>query len=269
MSRVSQDRATLVDTARAVILAGLSGVTAPSALTAQSGGVTVTYTTDNPNIVADGSVTIADGDSVSAANNLESLVELNAVAATMYTDISALRTAVNGLVTGTNVFDLKALSSITTRLPNTTNKMIGVTYTTDNPAITPNNAITVADGDSVTAANIHEMFVELNKEVYLLRNDLSVTHGRARQLLEQKSFNGMTALPAMTSNATMVTITYTTDNPNITANGAVTIADGDAASAANMWEFAVELKDQFQKLRADLLSIYTALDSVLDKAAVA
>lgn len=278
MSRVSQDRATLVDTARAVILAGLSGVTAPSALTAQSGGVTVTYTTDNPNIVADGSVTIADGDipAASLPALLEWAVELNAVAATMYTDISALRTAVNGLVTGTNVFDLTALSSLTTRLPNTTNKMIGVTYTTDNPNITPNNAITVTDGDGITVSNLQEMLTELNKEVYLLRNDLSVTHGRARQLLEQKSFQGMTALPAMTSNATMVTITYTTDNPNITANGAVTIADGDSQTVSapdaglnQRWEFLVELKDQFQKLRADLLSIYTALDSVLDKAAVA
>lgn len=269
MSRLSRDRETLVDTARAVILAGLSGVTAPSALTAQSGGVTITYTTDNPNITADGSVTIADGDNVSSANNLESLVELNAVAGTMYTDISALRTAVNALVTGTVVHDISLLTGPTTRAPNSTNKMIGVTYTTDNPAITPNNAITIADGDAVTAANIHEMFVELNKESWLLRNDLSVVYGRMKQILEQKSFQGIAALPALTSNATMVAITYTTDNPSITANGAVTIADGDSPTAAAMWEFCVELKDQFQKLRADLLSVHTALDSVLDKAAIA
>lgn len=268
MSRLSSDKATLIDTARAVVLAGLGGVTAPAALTAASGAVTVTYTTDNPNIVADGSVVIADGDNVSSANNLESLVELDVVAAAMYTDINALRTAVNALATGTNVYDISALTGPTARVPNSTNKLIGVTYTTDNPNITPNNAITIADGDAVTAANIHEMFVELNKEAWLLRNDLSVTYGRMKQILEQKSFQGLTALPAMTSNATMVTITYTTDNPNITPNAAVTIADGDNASAANLWEFCVELRDQLMKQRADLLSVYTALDSILDKAGV-
>lgn len=278
MSRVSLDRATLVDTARAVVLAGLSGVTAPAALTSASGAVTVTYTTDNPNITPNGSVTIPDGDipAASLPSLLEWSVELNAVAAAMYTDISALRTAVNSLVTGTNVFDITALSGPTARAPNATNKLIGVTYTTDNPNITPNNAITVADGDGVTVSNLQEMLTELNKEAYLLRNDLAVTYGAMRRIIEQKSFQGMNALPAMTSNATMVTITYTTDNPNITPNAAVTIADGDSqtvtapdAGLNQRWEFLVELKDQFQKQRADLLSIYTALDSVLDKAAVA
>jgi hypothetical protein len=48
----------------------------------------------------------------------------------------------------------------------------------------------------------------------------------------------------------------------------VTIADGDSSSVANMWEFAVELKDQFQKQRADLLAVHTAFDSILDKAGV-
>lgn len=267
MSRVSLDKETLKATAQAVLLAGMSGVTAAGAITAQSGGVTVTFTTDNPNITPNGAVVIADGDSVSAANNLESLVELNAKAGTMYTDIVALRTAVNSLLS-TNVFDV-TLANMTTTGSTTASQLVTTTYTTDNPAITPNNAITVADGDSVTAANIHEMFVEMNAQARLIFADLGAVYGAAKKIIEGKSLHGIGALPALTSNATVVTITYTTDDPSITANGAVTIADGDSASAANMWEFAVEIKDQLQKLRADLLAVHTALDSYLDKAGAA
>lgn len=267
MSKVSLDKDTLQATAQAVLLAGMSGVTAPAALTSASGAVTITYTTDNPNITANGSVVIADGDNVSAANNLESLVELDARAAAMYTDLAALRTAVVNLLAG-NVYDV-SLAAMTAAAPAATNQLIGVTYTTDNPAITANNAITVADGDNVTAANIHEMFVELNKEGFLLWNDLSAVHAKAKQIIDGKSLYRVTALPALTSNATIVTITYTTDNPSITPNGAVTIADGDSPTAAAMWELAVEIRDQLTKQRADLLSIHTALDSYLDKAGAA
>lgn len=264
MSKLSTDKATLHETAAAMILAGVSNVSAPATLTSASGAVTITYTTDNPNITANGAVVIADGDNVSDANNLESLVELDVRAAAMYTDLSALRTAVTSLISG-NVFDAASLPAMTAAVPSAVNQLIGVSYTTDNPSITPNNAITIADGDNISAANLHEMFVELNKEAYLLWNDLSATYTRAKQVIDQKSFQGVRALPALTSNVTMVAITYTTDNPSITPNGAVTIADGDVPTKAAMWELAVEIRDQLMKQRADLLAVYTAFDSMLDK----
>jgi hypothetical protein len=49
--------------------------------------LTVTFTTDNPNITANSAITIADGDNISAANTVEAIVELatkvNAILAAM------------------------------------------------------------------------------------------------------------------------------------------------------------------------------------------
>ena len=55
---------------------------------------------------------------------------------------------------------------------------------------------------------------------------------------------------------TRVTITYTTDDPGTTANGAVTVADGDAALVVAEVN---ELFDEFEDSVADLVTLTTEL----------
>lgn len=52
--------------------------------------LTVTFTTDNPNITANSAITIADGDNISAANTVEAIVEL---ATKVNTILAAMRAA--------------------------------------------------------------------------------------------------------------------------------------------------------------------------------
>ena len=55
---------------------------------------------------------------------------------------------------------------------------------------------------------------------------------------------------------TAVTITYTTDDPGTTANGAVTIADGDAALVVAE---VLEMFDEFESTISALVTIVTEL----------
>lgn len=269
MSRLSRnDDAVLVDHARVALLAGLGNVTAPASLTSAAGAVTLTYTTGNPSITPDGAVVIANGASVTAAENHHSLVELDDKASKMRADVSALRTALSSLIS-TGVRGGLSLAAQTAGSASTTNRLIGVTYTTGDPTITPDNAITIANGGSVTAAELHQGFVELNKEAFLLWQDVGRVHYVVKQICDAKSFEGLSALAAMVSSATMLAITYTTGNPSITPDAALTISNGGTVTAAENWHLIVELKDQFEKIRADLLSCYTALNTFLTKAGVA
>ena len=69
MSRLSrQDDEILLHTLQTGLLAGLGNVTAPASLTSASGAVTVSYTSNNPAITPTGTVTIANGSSVTAAS---------------------------------------------------------------------------------------------------------------------------------------------------------------------------------------------------------
>lgn len=63
--------------------------------------------------------------------------------------------------------------------------------------------------------------------------------------------SGLASLPAQ------MTLAFTTDNPNITANGTLTIADGDAATVtrAEYNELAVEVFDKINAILAYLQSV--------------
>lgn len=269
MSRLSRnDDAILLDHVRVALLGGLGNVTAPASLTSASGAVTLTYTSNNPAITADGAVVIANGASVTQAENHHSLVELDTKAAALRADVSALRTAVVALIS-TGVRGGLSLAAQTAGSASATNKLIGVTYTSGDPSITPDNAITIANGTSVTAAEIHQGFVELNKESFLLWQDVGRVHYAVKQIVDSRSFNGLAALAAMVSSATMMAITYTSNNPSITPDAALTVSNGTSVTAAENWHLVVELKDQFEKIRADVLACYTALNTFLTKAGVA
>lgn len=269
MSRLSrQDDEILLHTLQTGLLAGLGNVTAPASLTSTSGAVTVSYSSNNPAITPTGTVTIANGSSVTAAENHRSLVELDVKAAAMRVDISNARTALVSLI-ASGVRGSPSCAAMTTTAPTATNQHVGVTYTSNNPSITPDNAITIANGASVTAAELHQAFVELNKEAFLVWQDISRIHFRIKRICDSRLFWGLTALPAQVSNATIMAITYTTGNPSITPNAAVTVSNGSSVTAAENWELAVELKDQLEKIRADALAVYTALNTFLTKAGVA
>ena len=79
--------------------------------------------------------------------------------------------------------------------------------------------------------------------------------------------------------ATRVTITYTTDDPGTTANGAVTVADGDAAlvvaemfelfdefedSVADLVTLTAELRTDHDTTVTDIAAIIVAVNSILD-----
>ena len=266
MSRLSRaGDEILLDHVRTALLAGLGNVTAPSAITGAAGACTITSSSNNPSYTHVGAVTIANGGSVTAAENLRSVTELNYKAAAMNADATAVRTAVVSLI-ASGVRGNLTLAAPTVVAASATNKLIGVTYTASDPSITPNNAITVANGGSVTAAELHEMVVELNKEGYLLWQDLSRLHYAAKTLIESRDFRAITALAAMVSNAAMAAITYTTGNPSITPDAASTVSNGSSPTAAEIWHTLVEVKDQLQKCRADVLTTYTALSTFLTKA---
>ena len=69
---------------------------------------------------------------------------------------------------------------------------------------------------------------------------------------EELYVNGIQIAGTQASNITGVAITYTTNDPSITPNGAITIADGSSPTVAELLEFCVELKDQIDDLVAAL-----------------
>lgn len=95
---------------------------------------------------------------------------------------------------------------------------------------------------------------------------------RHQTLLADANGNGLIAArqtlvsdpAAITSDADAVTITWTTGDPSITPNAAVTIADGATPTVTELQELAVELNDQVNKLNADVTAVRTALLSALD-----
>lgn len=58
---------------------------------------------------------------------------------------------------------------------------------------------------------------------------------------------------------TAVVPTFTANDPEITANGAVTIADGDTPTVVELLEFCVELNAQLAKVKVDNAGMLAAL----------
>lgn len=269
MSRVStNDKTALKDLAQAVVLAGLSGVSDASAIT--SAALTLTYTTDNPAYTPDGALTVADGDSLTNAEQYQLLEEMERSVEAMIVDITAIRTAVNNLL-DTNVFDVSAPAALTSAPVSTaaSTELVDLTITTDNPGITPDGTVTIADGDLTTAAEYLQYFIEWNAMARKVFNDISNIHEVVARIVSQKSFQGVSALEALTSTAGFLTVTYTTDNPSITPDGTITIADGDGnISVAERNAVIAEVEDQSAKVRADVAAVHATLTSLLAKAGI-
>lgn len=76
--------------------------------------------------------------------------------------------------------------------------------------------------------------------------------------------NGTQFLAAQASNIADadndITITYTTGDPSITTNGAITIADGSTPTVGELLEFCEELNDAVAALDTKINAIIAALE---------
>ena len=265
MSRLSRDRDSLVDHARTLLLSGFaSGVSDPSAAT--SAAWAVTYTTDDPATVADRAVTVADGDTLSNAEHYAIIDEIEDALNKASADARATRTAVASLI-GDVIHDC-SLAAMTTGASASSTRHIGFTFTTDNPALTADGTVVIADGDLTTAGEFLQFAQEVSWQLNKLRNDIGAVHMRAKQIIEQRGFAGITAVPALT--ATTFVVTYTTDAPVITPGATTTIADGDGnITVAELNDVIAEVKDQLNKTLADITTARSALVSWLALADIA
>ncbi len=257
MSRVSTDPAVLAQLKSDLLDSGFVAVQAVVAPVAVTGVVvTVTYTTDDPAVTASNAQTIADGDAVSIAEQHETIEELRSQAAALVIDNAAVRTALASAISS-GADAATAPAALTSSL--ITNAF---TYTTDDPSITPNAAVTIADGDLYDAAEIHEAFVELVAEYNLVAADLGRAHDAVTKLINGGAVSAP-VLGARTSTNGGVVITYTTDDPSITPNNAITIADGDLLTASNALESVEEFNELVDELGDDFAAIKVAYDLYL------
>lgn len=256
MSRLSvNDPAVIAEVRAALVDSGMGGsiVSATSALTSADGAVAITFTTDDPSITPDGAVTVAAGDSVTASENLELAIEVNAELAALIADITAIRTAVEAVrssgTSGVSLADMTATGSV------------AITYTTGDPSITPNGEVTIADGDLTTAAEMHEGLVEINDQAGDLFGDVQDLHVKMREVLAS-GLNSSRALATRQSTSGGVTLTYTTDDPSITPGATSVVADGDTLTAAENNDLLAELEDQLDKAGDDMAAIRTTYEAL-------
>ncbi len=259
MSRLSQAQDIAQETRALIVDAGLARgiVSAAAALTGAL--LVLTYTTDDPVIVANQAITIVDGDAITASENLEFVEEINNQHGALVVDTVALRVAIEALRVGSRF----TVSPVALTVVGET----AVAYTTDDPSITVNQSITIADGDLTTAAEMHEAMVEINTETGLLIDDI-VTLAAQVNIAISRGFNQTVAVAARTSNVAGVAIVWTTDDPSITAGQTTTIADGDTLSVAENNDLIVELEDQLDKLGDDYLALRTTFIAIQDLAIV-
>jgi len=69
--------------------------------------------------------------------------------------------------------------------------------------------------------------------------------------------SGLANVPAQ--QGALLSVVYTTDNPGITPNGALTIADGDATTVTR-----TEYNELAEEVEAALASVRTKLNAILD-----
>ena len=260
MSRISNDSEVL-DELRGLLLdrglAAINSIASPASQTSAS--ITLTYTTDDPGITADGSITIADGDSVTAAEQIESMDEIITQVNALVADVTAIRSALDTAVTS-------GVSAATAPAALTSVDAISFTYTTDDPSITANAAVTIADGDAtLNAAECHEAYFELATELNLVADDVQRMHN-AVSILINDGVNLAPVVGARTSTNGGVTFTYTTDDPSVTPNNSLTIADGDLAVIGEQTEAWAEINDDLDKLGDDFTALKTAYDLYLTAA---
>ncbi len=260
MSRLSVNDAAIIQQTRAAIVdAGLAKGIVSAAASLTSAALVLTYTTDDPSITPNQAITIADGDAVTASENLEFVEEINTELTASVADLVALRVAVEALRVGSR-FDVSPV--VLTAKGETV-----ITYTTDDPSITVNQSITIADGDLTTDTEMHEALVELNAENGLLIDDIRILTAQVNIAII-KGFNSTSAPAARTSNVAGVAIVWTTDDPSITAGDTTTIADGDTLSVAENNDLIVELEDTLDTAGDDYLAMRTTFIAIQDLAIV-
>ena len=258
MSRLSvQDSGIAQEVRAAVVDAGIAKGVVSAAAALTSAAVVLTYTTDDPAIVPNQAIVIADGSSVTASENLEFVEEVNDQVDALVVDLIAMRVAVEALRTNGR-FDVDPV--VLTALGET-----AITYTTNDPSITENQSITIADGDLTTVAEMHEALVEINTEMGLLIDDVNNLTKEINVAITE-GFNNTSAVPARTSNVAGVAIVWTTDDPSITAGQTSTIADGDTLTAAENNDLFIELEDQLDKLGDDYLAMRVTFEAIQDLA---
>lgn len=230
MSRVSPDRA---------IQGSAAAMSAAYAVTDMATLLSVTFTTDAP-AAADRSITIPDGDAagVTGAEMAALAQEAEGVFATIKFEFNNLLAAMR--TRGVDVASVPAMATLLT-----------VAYTTDNPGITPGGTTTVADGD---ATLVRAEFNDVCEEFEAALGSVKTQHNAIRTALLNYAANGPTNLTAL---GTLWALTFTTDAPSA-ANGSVTIADGDAATATVAT--GVEL---YQEIETQLASVATSYDALL------
>jgi hypothetical protein len=234
MSRISSDR----------LVSGDSAVVAAANATDDLGAIlAVTFSTDAPAASAtDKTITVADGDASGVTGANASDLAREAVGA-----FAHIRYAFNELLAQLRAKGLEGAHSAPT-LPT----LLTVVYTTDAPSITPDAALSIADGDATLVRS------EYNNAAEEFEGALLTVKNKHNALLTALK-NYASGTSQVADLGTLLTITYGTDDPATTADGAVTIADGDAATAAV--GSTLELYDEIE---AGLATVKTAYNQLLD-----
>lgn len=144
---------------------------------------------------------------------------------------------------------------------------LSIVYTTDDPVITPNQAVVIADGDIPTDAEeviiIEEMVDQVNKGIV----DYALLRTKVNDLINGNVFD-QTTLGALTvgvnvSATNQFTITYTTDDPTITRSGTTTIADGDLTTDLELLDFFEEFSEDFAEVAADIANLHRHINQYI------
>ncbi len=262
MSRLSKSDPTIIAEVREALMDhGLVAelVTGPSALTADSGGVALNYTTDDPAITGDNAVTIANGSAVDPSENIEAAEELDQVLAAIDVDAELIRTALDTAISS-GADNSTAPAALTLSLT-----PITWTYTANDPSITADAAVTVDDGDAMDDDEMHEYLFEANVELAAVASDWSRAHAAITTLINS-GVSKAPVLVARTSTNGGVAITYGTDDPGYAPAGAYTIADGDTLTSAENAELMEEINEQLDLAGDGFTLIKTAYDAYLSAA---
>ncbi len=260
MSRISFDAEVLDELAGRLLDRGLASIRQLAAPTAVTGGaIAITYTTDDPGYTPDGTLTIADGTSITILDNYSGFEECIAQIALLVADTAAIRTALATAIAD-GATNSTAPVAMTARAAT-----LAFTYTANDPSITVNQAVTIADGDTVDDEEYHEFIVEAAAELDLVFADLSRMHAAVSTLINAGLFEAPVVV-ARTSRNGGVAITYTTDDPSYTPDGSVTVADGDLMTSVNGTSIMEEINNDCDFLGDDFVAMKVAYDLYLDAA---
>lgn len=146
---------------------------------------------------------------------------------------------------------------------------LAIVFTTDNPNVTANRAIVVADGDALSNPEQYEMAVEIKDAINKAVADVTAARSAVASLVGANVFD--IAQPAAmtmgvdggTLGSQHIGFTYTTDAPVFTLNGTTTIADGDLTTAPEFHEFAREASRTLALLRKDIGNVHERASKII------